>query len=106
MKFLSRSEELVLLAVWCLKEDAYCVPIRRYVSRISKKDWSFGAVYVPLNRLEKKGMLDSSLGPPESKRGGRKKRFYRLSSMGMEALEEVRNLHKAMWEGIPEFSRK
>jgi DNA-binding PadR family transcriptional regulator len=103
-KYLSRSEELMLLAVWQLKEKAYCVPIRKLVSEISGKSWSFGAIYIPLSRLEKKGMVESYLGAPTSKRGGRSKRYYKLTEFGLNALAEVKELHNKMWVNVPELS--
>ena len=106
MKYLSRSEELILLAVWRLQENAYCVPIRKQLSEVTGKEWSFGAIYVPLSRLEKKGFLKSSFSAPESKRGGRSKRFYRVTAYGLKALAKARELQKDMWAGIPEFSLK
>lgn len=101
MKFLSRPEELVLLAVWRLKDNAYSVPIRRQVSDISGKEWSFGAIYVPLHRLEKKGLVKSYLSESIKVRGGRSKRIYELTKEGKAALEEVRKLHASMWKGVP-----
>jgi PadR family transcriptional regulator PadR len=104
MKFLSRPEELVLHAVWQLKENAYCVPIRKHVSKLSGKDWSFGAIYVPLHRLEKKGLVKSFLDNPIPVRGGRSRRIYKITPPGLKALAEVRELHDSMWAGAPEFS--
>lgn len=104
MKFLSRPEEIILFAVFRLKENAYCVPIRKKASEISGKEWSFGAVYVPLHRLEKKGLVKSNFGEPTPKRGGRSKRIYKLTPAGLKALAEVRELHRAMWAEVPEFS--
>ena len=104
MKFLSRPEELVLLAVWRLKGNAYCVTIRKQVSEVSGKAMSFGAVYVPLHRLEKKGLLKSTYGSPTNVRGGRSKRYYELTPRGKKALAEVRELHKAIWEDVPDTS--
>ncbi len=104
MRFLSRPEELVLHAVWRLKENAYCVPIRKHVSKLSGEDWSFGAIYVPLHRLEKKGLVKSFLDHPIPVRGGRSRRIYKITRPGLEALTEVRELHDSMWAGAPEFS--
>ncbi|MFC1556199.1 PadR family transcriptional regulator [candidate division KSB1 bacterium] len=102
MKLLSRPEELVLLAIWHLNDDAYCVPIRERIIELTDKDWSFGSVYIPLNRLEKKGLIASNLGDPTSERGGRAKRFYVLTRTGKEALQEVRALNAKMWQGMPD----
>jgi len=106
MKFLSRPEEIILHAVQELQEDAYCVPIRKYVSRLTGKAWSFGAVYVPLQRLEKKGLLKSHLDDPLPMRGGKSRRIYHITSPGLKALAEVRKLHDSMWAGATNFERK
>ena len=104
MKFLSRPEEIILFTILTLKEDAYCVPVREKASEISGKEWSFGAVYVPLHRLEKKGFVKSSFDDPTPKRGGRSRRIYTITSAGMKALAEVRGLQEKMWTEIPEIS--
>lgn len=104
MRLLSRPEELVLLAVWKLREDAYCVPIREFLNRITSKTWSFGSVYDPLNRLEKKGLLESYLCGPTKARGGRSKRIYQVTSAGRRELGEIRALQQAVWEEVPDFS--
>lgn len=100
MKLLSRPEELILLAVWRLKDEAYCNPIQRQLLEVTGKKWSFGAVYDPLDRLEKKGLLTSILGEPTAERGGKGKRIYRLTPEGMEALVNIREISDAMWSGI------
>ena len=100
-KIMSRSEELALLAVVRLGEDAYSVQIREELVRLSGKRWSFGAVYDPLDRLEKNGLLDSFLTDPIPERGGRSKRIYRLTRRGKQALLEIRELQKVFWSGVP-----
>jgi DNA-binding PadR family transcriptional regulator len=106
MKFLSRPEEIILFTILTLKEDAYCVPIREKASEISGKEWSFGAVYVPLHRLEKKGFVKSSFDDPTPIRGGRSRRIYKITAAGTKALSEVRALHNNMWAEVPEFSHE
>jgi DNA-binding PadR family transcriptional regulator len=101
MKLLSRSEELVLLTVMKLQEDAYCIPIREELIKVTGRTWSFGSVYDPLDRLEKKGLLKSYLTEPVKERGGRSKRIYQLTSLGKRALIEVRSIQDALWERIP-----
>ena len=61
MKFLTRSEEFVLLAVWRLDEDAYTLAIREYLSDLTGEEWSLGSVYTPLERLGRRRLLASSL---------------------------------------------
>lgn len=101
MKLLSRPEELVLLAIWKLKDNAYCVPIREQIIETTGKEWSFGSVYIPLNRLEEKGLINSFLGESSPERGGRAKRFYNLTETGKEELQAVRKLQEKMWDGVP-----
>ncbi len=101
MKLLSRSEEMVLLAVWKLKDEAYCVPIRGLLDEMTGKKWSFGSIFDPLDRLEKKGLLRSSLTEPVKARGGRSKRVYRVTIDGKRALSEMYRIQEAMWADAP-----
>ena len=104
MPLLTRTEELILLAIWQLKEDAYCVPIRQRISEITAEEWSLGSIYMPLDRLAKKGYLDSYLSDATPERGGRHKRIYTLSKAGKEALLKVRDVQNAMWAITPRLS--
>ena len=106
MKFLSRPEELVLLAVWRLKDIAYCVPIKKQLAQVTKQEWSFGALYDPLERLEKKGLLQSYFSEPTAKRGGKRKRIYKLTPSGVRALLELKSMSEDSWDGIPLISLK
>lgn len=100
MKLLTRAEELILLAIWRLGEDAYCVPIRKLISETTEENWSLGTIYMPLERLEKRGFLTSSLSDSTPKRGGRHKRIYRLLPEGVEALKRVREVEARMWKDL------
>ena len=104
MKLLSRSEELLLLGVWRLQDKAYAVTIREKLQEITGKTWSFGALFVSLDRLVKKGYLVSHLAEPTRQRGGRSKRMYRLTPAGVQALIEIRQIEQAMWAGITELT--
>jgi PadR family transcriptional regulator PadR len=95
-RFLTRSEELVLVAVWKLKEEAYCVPIRKHLQKMTGRDWSFGSIFDPLDRLEKRGLLRSTLTEPLKMRGGRSKRIYRITSYGKKALAELYRLQEVL----------
>lgn len=101
MKLLSRTEELLLLAVYRLKDNAYSFAIQTHISRVTGEDWSLGAIWTPLSRLVKKGHLDSFFSESTPKRGGRKKRIYKLTSSGRNALEKTRVLQSKMWQAIP-----
>ena len=102
MKLLTRAEELILLAVWKLEGDAYCVPIRAQISTITGEEWSLGSIYMPLDRLVKKGYLISYLSDSTPERGGRHKRIYKLTDKGKKALLYVRQVHAEMWRDVPE----
>ncbi|MFC1726088.1 PadR family transcriptional regulator [candidate division KSB1 bacterium] len=102
MKILSRAEELLLLTIWKLKEDAYCVPILQEAEKLTDKQWSLSDIYRPLGRLEQKGFVYSFLGEPTPERGGKRKRFYKITAEGFRALKEVKQVENAMWNGLNE----
>jgi DNA-binding PadR family transcriptional regulator len=101
MKLLSRAEELVLLSVGCLGDEAYGVTIRKHVIDTTGEDWSVGAIYVPLERLAKWGYLETDMSDPTPERGGRRKRFYRLTPTGLAALRHTREVHEELWSRMP-----
>lgn len=101
MKLLSRQEEIVLLSIWKLKGNAYGVTIREYISEITGKYWSIGAIYVPLDRLVEKGLVSTYQGLPTVRRGGRSKKFYEISPEGMKALAEIKQVQETLWKDFP-----
>jgi len=92
--------------VWKLEGKAYCVPIRAQISTITGENWSLGSIYMPLDRLIKKGYLESYLSESTPERGGRHKRIYKLTDEGMNALLLVRRVQAEMWGDVPESYRK
>jgi DNA-binding PadR family transcriptional regulator len=103
MKLVSRTEEMMLLAVYSLQPGAYGLAIGEYLGKLTRRRWSVGAIYVPLDRLEKQGLLSAYDGDPTPERGGRSKRFYKLTPRGLESLAEVKRLNDALWAQAPEF---
>lgn len=103
-KFISRSEEFLLLSVWRLKDNAYGVAIRDQIKKVTGKTWAYGALFVMLSRLEKKGYLLSHFTDPSPRRGGKSKRIFQLSPQGVKALKEVRDVQESVWSGIKELS--
>ncbi|MGB8957688.1 MAG: PadR family transcriptional regulator [Candidatus Aminicenantales bacterium] len=97
MNLLSRSEEIVLLAVWQLRDNAYGVTIRTLVSKAAGYPWSIGAVYAPLYRLERKGLVRMIPGEPTPERGGRSKVYYRLTPDGKKSLLRTKRVHDVLW---------
>jgi len=102
MKWLSRKEEFVLLAILRLRNDAYGVTVRDYVSESTGKYWSIGAIYDVLDRLARKKLVNVIVGAPVPERGGKARRYFRVTRKGHEALEEVRTIHADMWADLPE----
>ena len=101
MKLLTRTEEYILLAVWKLGEDAYSIPIREKLVDLTGKDWSLGAIYMPLERLEKRGYLRSDFSESTHDRGGRSRRIYKLTGKAKDALHHVWTVQQNMWDGVP-----
>ncbi len=103
MKFLSRIEEIILLAIWKLQDNAYGVTIRSQLQEMTGKTWAFGALFVTLERLVKKGFLESYLSDPTPQRGGRSKRIYTVTRDGLQALAEVKKVQETVWAGTPKL---
>ncbi len=94
-------EELVLLTVGVLKDNAYGVTIREELEENLKKDISLGALYAALQRLEEKGWVDSRVGGITEKQGGRRKQYYDITEDGVRALHEVRSLRNQLFDRLP-----
>ena len=103
MKIISRTEELILLTVLKLKDNAYCVPIFDHLNQMPGKKWTLGNIYGPLYRLEQNGFLNSELGEPSPERGGKSRRYYRVTPKGLKALQEIRQLQETSWDGLFEL---
>jgi PadR family transcriptional regulator PadR len=97
MILLTRSEEIVLLAIWKLKDNAYGVTIREQVSKDTGHEWSFGAIYKPLKKLVHKAYVEKTTSEPYAERGGRSKYLYSLTAAGEKALKDIRKIYKAVW---------
>ncbi len=100
MKLLTRAEEYVLLAVISLGNKAYSLPILEHIEKTTQRKWTLGGIYIPLYRLEENGYLSSELGTPTKERGGKRKRYYRITKKGKEALKAQRQVQTAMWAKI------
>jgi len=101
MKLLSRIEEIILLSIWRLGEEAYGMTIRKEVIKATRKNWLLGAIYGPLGRLCKNGYVVTIKGEPSSQRGGRAKVYYRLTKEGKAALLEIQRVNTLIWKDIP-----
>jgi len=101
--YLGEFELLLLLAVIHLGEEAYGVPISRELERHRGKDVSVGSVYAALERLEAKELISSSLGDPTPERGGKAKRFFRITREGLRQVHETRRVLTKLWQTIPDL---
>jgi DNA-binding PadR family transcriptional regulator len=93
-------EQLVLLAVLRLSDDAYGAALRQEIHARSGRDVSINAVYTTLERLERKGLLRSWTGDPTPERGGRRRKFYALRPAGETALRHAYRAFTAMADGL------
>ena len=98
--YLGEFEQLVLLALARLGEDAYGVTIRATLVERTKRKPSFGAIYSTLRRMEEKGLVRSFRGEPEAVRGGRAKKHIALTAKGRAALREAHAAVLRMAEGV------
>ena len=103
MELLTKLEELVLIAVLRLKDNAYGISVYNYIVDLTGNEVSVSSVYFPLERLVRKGYLQTSMGEPTAKRGGMSKRYYRLTKVGIKALQENQSLHETAWKGVSEI---
>lgn len=95
-------EELVLLAIGILLDDAYGLAIMDELENRTNRTVLISSVHKTLVRLEEKGMVQSAMGGKTAERGGRAKKLYTLTADGKEVLQHVRSLRNTMWEAIPE----
>lgn len=104
MKYLTRQEEIYLLAIWRLQDDAYGVQIKKQIAEMIERKISYGALYFTLEQLFKKGYVRRTVGEPTPVRGGCRKIYYSLTSVGNEALKTVYDLQMSIWKGISVLS--
>ena len=97
---LGEFEELTLLAVAGLGPDAYGVSVQLLLEKEMRREVSMGAVYAALERMERKGFLDSSLGEATAARGGKRKRLFEATREGRRTVQDVRRVRDAIWRAI------
>ena len=100
MILLSRSEEIILLAVCKLKDNAYGVTIREQVFADTNHYWAFGVIYKTLKKLLERDFVRKVKSEPLNERGGRSKYYYFLTKDGLRELETIKNVHQSMWDGV------
>jgi len=104
MHELTKNEELALLSIWKLRDNAYGVTIRENFKRMTGKALNFGSLYNTLYLLVRKGLVKSKESEPLSKQGGRRKVLYSLTREGKTALSDARKIHERAWKDVPDFT--
>ena len=100
MDYLGEFEQIVMLAILRLGETAYGMTIRKEIQDVAKRVASLGAVYTTLERLEDKGFLTSAVGEVTEERGGRAKKYFRVTGLGQAVLKQALNATQAMRAGV------
>jgi DNA-binding PadR family transcriptional regulator len=94
-------EEIVMLTVAVLYQNAYGITIKSEIEERSGRKVSVGAMRTALKRLEDKGYLDSQFGEATPVRGGKRKRYYKVTLYGKKALDHVMKTRTQLWSAIP-----
>jgi PadR family transcriptional regulator, regulatory protein PadR len=98
---LGEFEEVVMLTIGVLGENAYGLAIKSEIESRLKRSVGMGALHTGLYRLEEKGYLKSRLGEPTNVRGGKPKRFFQVTAKGQKALKEMMEGRQRLWNDIP-----
>ena len=98
--YLGEFEHIIVLALLRLEDRAYGVTVRQEIELRTRREVSIGAVYATLDRLETKGYVNSYRGDPTPERGGRSKRFFRVTASGVAATSRTQQALRSMSEGL------
>jgi PadR family transcriptional regulator PadR len=104
MRILTKLEELLLLAIFQIKENSCLLNIWEILVRDTGKDWALASLYLSLENLRKKGFVRAFRGKPSLRRGGKAVTFYQITQQGLNALSETKKIQDRMWKGFPEFA--
>lgn len=104
MPDLSRNEELILLAIWKLGDNAYGVTIRENFKAVTGRALNYGSMYNTLYLLVRKGLIVSRESRPLSRQGGRRKILYTPTPDGLAALTQAQRMQRRAWEDVPDFA--
>ena len=101
---LGEFEEIVLLTIAILYKEAYGVSIRHEIEERLKRKVSVSALQTAMRRMEKKGYLESEFGEATAVRGGKRKRYFKVTHFGKQALEHAKDTRMKLWNSIPEVA--
>ena len=103
-EFLGQHELMVMLAVLRLGPEAYGVPIAAEIAGRTGREMLLGSVYATLDRLEDKGLVSSQLGEATPQRGGRAKRYFKLTAAGLKQVRQAQRALEALWVNLPQVA--
>ena len=106
MNLLPRVEEILLLAIWKLKEHAYGVKIIEQVEKDTGITWMSGSIYGAINRLKKSGYISTTKMEQSPEQTGRPRIYYKLTAPGLDKLIAVQKVNKTMWLGVPDLEKE
>ncbi len=96
-------ELMILLAILRVGDGAYGVPIAEEIERTGGRRVVLGAIYTALDRLERNGLVSSTIGEPTPERGGRAKRFFAVTPQGIRGAQETQRALMALWKDVPQL---
>ena len=102
-QFLTDFELMIMLAILRVGDAAYGVPIAREIEETGGRTVLLGAIYTALDRLEQNGLVTSAMGDPTPERGGRAKRFFKVTAKGLRAIKDAQRALTALWTDIPQL---
>jgi len=105
-RLLTDLELMLVLAVLRVGDDAYGVQIAREIETTVGRRVLLGAAYAALDRLEENGLVSSRTGKPTAERGGRAKRFFRVTARGVHAVKETQHALVTLWRDVPQLMEK
>ncbi|MGD9347978.1 MAG: PadR family transcriptional regulator [Candidatus Aminicenantes bacterium] len=94
---LTKLEDQILLSVWKFQGKAYGINVYQYLEKLTRSKVAIGVVYFALDRLSKRGYLESYKGEPTAVRGGMRKKYYRITQKGIEALKASKQVNDRIW---------
>ena len=103
MKRLSRIEEIILLSILKLSDNAYGVSIREQIYKDTGEKLSFASIYPPLDKMKRRGLVKKTKGNPSPERGGKSKYYYQITSAGRQVLIKIHETRQRVWTGAIEI---
>ncbi|MFC1726731.1 PadR family transcriptional regulator [candidate division KSB1 bacterium] len=104
MEVLTVNEEMLLIIIWKLKDEAYGFPILKKVMEATNRKTAYGTIYNTLDNMAKKGLLKVYKGSPTSERGGKSKVYYSITDKGKLALQRAKEFHISLWDEISDLA--